>query len=105
MCAVYILFVAGMHRLLSWGLLCHPRLCTLFTACYYTAALGCLVAGFQARTALQRGALSAAPIKGWVGQVTWYVYAAHQFYHQLLCLCATASSRAQGELAPWLAQT
>lgn len=55
MCGIYVLFVASMHRLLAWGFICHPRLCTLFTTLYYSMAVACLVAGARARTALRRG--------------------------------------------------
>lgn len=55
MCGVYVLFVASMHRLLYWGMPCHPRMYLTFTALYYSSAAACLLAGVKASTALQRG--------------------------------------------------
>ena len=54
-CSVFLLLVASMHRLLAWGFICHPHLAMLFTTLYYSAAAACIMAGVNARTALQRG--------------------------------------------------
>lgn len=55
MCGVFLVFIASMHRLLDWGFPCHPRIATLLTVLYYSSAVGCIIAGLRARTALRRG--------------------------------------------------
>ncbi|KAK9807384.1 hypothetical protein WJX73_010328 [Symbiochloris irregularis] len=55
MCGVFLVFIASMHRLLDWGFPCHPQTATLFTVLYYSSAVGCIIAGLKATTALHRG--------------------------------------------------